>query len=461
MPIFKIKENSKRSLKDILKKLGYEKLAESALGRGKSEKDIQENALRRFIRKNSKYLSFLDLDVEGFYIVSKGISGVIPLEFATNKREYSTLIVEPMVSWDVISKFAAITKYRDWLKVNIEWDTPYTLDIELWYFSLPFLREAHYVLNRPAKGYVKRELEEDFILGNTNWEDFAVNKYPYKKIKFKNTRSEISFDTLPHRLVKWGLEAIEASILDENKVPDEILELINDLKLKLKDVKSEIPTDTKMTKLPRSGAWGGYINLYREIHNLASIAGVIDSESKTGKAYLIETEKLFEYFVDYLLERYSQENGLKFYNDRDDSSRIGLERISPEYYVTMLSSLRPDAVAVQNDLLIVIDAKYKRHFDLIQRKDVKDKEWYNNKFRNDIHQILSYSIFSDKKYKLLLLAYPTYNKDAKINIWRLTRNSRVIVGLIPIFLGNNVSLNLIYKKFKDDIEYAKKSFEFE
>ncbi len=454
MATFTLKENSNKSLVEILDELGYIQLAKSNLGYHAGELDIINNAIKRFKRKNKQYLSFLGLEVINDKIVSKGISGIIPLEFAINKGDTASLIVDPMIHWNILSDFAAVTKHRDWLKINVEWETPNTLNIELWYFSLPFLKEAMYVLERPAKGYKKIAIENDFPMGQTNWEDFSINKYPYKRLRFNNTTSKITLDTLPHQLIKWGINAIEESIQSPSKVPLEILELIDLLKFKLKNVSEKIPNERNLALLPRSGAWGGYQNLYQELRNIASIAGIVKDKNKIGRAYAIETEKLFEHFVVYLLERYSRENNLRFYSDINNSSRIGFEQIAPNYYVSMLSSLKPDAVITDRDLLLVVDAKYKRHFDLLQHKNRKDENWFRNEFRNDIHQILSYSIFSNKKNKILLLAYPSFKANANINIWKLFRNSHILLGLIPILLKDYISLELIYQEFRNNVKKA-------
>ena len=460
MEIFKLNENSSIGLKNILNRLGYTKLAEKSLPYGAGKSDAYNKAVSRFIKRNSEYLKFLNIKVESDNLYSNSIAGIIPLEYAIDTGEKANLIVEPMLNWQILSEFASITKDRDWLTLNEDWTISKALDIELWYFSKPFLDEALSVLKRPAKGFKTVITSDSYPKGNTDWVNYSVRKYPYHKLEFNNKFSISTFDVLPHSLIIWGVDAIKKSINNYQIVPESIKDAINKISLILgKNISSVVPSHKTLAQLPKTGAWSGYINLYKEIEHLAILAGVLKKEKTSGCAYSIKTEKLFEEFTMYLSESFAKRKGFKFFKDTDDSSRIGLIKIEESDNFKMLNSLRPDIIINSKDLLIVIDSKYKRHFDLASHyyKNNNDFDWEED-MRHDLHQAISYTIFSEKKNKLVLLTHPRLTNSSKYHLRRTSRNKNIIVGYLPIHFNKDAKIKSIEKAYIDNINEMIKKF---
>lgn len=162
---YPLKEHSNIDIMDILNSLGYMNLAQSGSGRNSDIAMITEKAISRFKRKNKEYFDFLGLNIIDKKIVSSGKAGTIPLEYALGSHEKANLIVEPMINWQTMSDFASITKDRSWLSIRQDWEISKVLDIELWYFSKPFLTESLNVLRRPAKGFKSYEIKESYPKG--------------------------------------------------------------------------------------------------------------------------------------------------------------------------------------------------------------------------------------------------------------------------------------------------------
>jgi len=460
MEVFKLNENSSIGLKSILNRLGYIKLAEKSLPYGAGKSDAYNKAASRFIKRNNEYLNFLNISIENSNLYSNSIAGIIPLEYAINTGEKANLIVEPMLNWQTLSEFASITKKRDWLTLNEDWPTSKVLNIELWHFSKPFLNEALSVLKRPAKGFKTIIKTYSSPRGNTDWVDYGVQKYPYGKHAFNNKFSISTFDVLSHSLIIWAVEAIKKSINNYQIVPENIKEAVNKIEIILGgDIKPIIPTHKILSQLPQTGAWSGYINLYKEIEHIAILAGVLKKEKTSGCAYSIKTEKLFEEFTMYLCESFAKNNGYKFYKDSDDSSRIGLLKYNDSDNFKMLNSLRPDVIISSSDLLIVIDAKYKRHFDLAGKYSTSSTgfDWEDD-MRHDLHQAISYTIFSEKKNKLVLLTHPRLTSSSKYHIRRTSRNKNIIVGYLPIYFNKSATIKSIENEYSNNLKEMIKNF---
>lgn len=460
MEVFKLNENSSIGLNRILNRLGYIKLAEKSLPYGAGKSDAYNKAIYRFIKRNNDYLKFLNVIVEGDKLYSKSVAGIIPLEYAIDTGEKANLIVEPMLNWQTLSEFASITKKRNWLTLNENWLVSKVLDIELWYFSKPFLDEALSVLKRPAKGFKTIVKTSLFPRGNTEWLDYSVQKFPYYKLEFKNKYSISTFDVLPHSLIIWGIDAIKKSINNYQIVPQNIKEALIKIEIILgTDIAPITPSYKILSQLPRTGAWAGYINLYKEIEHLAILAGELKKEKTVGCAYAIKTEKLFEEFTMYLCESFAKSKGYKFYKDTDDTSRIGLIKYENSTNFNMLNSLRPDVIITSNDLLIVIDAKYKRHFDLASHYTQQGEDFnWEDEMRNDLHQAISYTIFSEKKNKLVLLTHPRLTNSSKYHIRRTSRNKNIIVGYLPIYFKKDSTMKNIEQEYMNNLNEIIKNF---
>jgi 5-methylcytosine-specific restriction endonuclease McrBC regulatory subunit McrC len=450
---YKVKENSSFGLDKLLNDLGYIKQISNSFSRlGKS--DIKEKAVKRFEKKNKEYLNFLDIKINNFKLISSKKAGIVPLEFAFDRGERSYLIIEPMINWQTLSNFASTTKSRNWLVVNEDWQISKALDIELWYFCKPFLKETVSVLKRPGKGFKKKITEDNAPKGNTDWLDFSVRKFPYALPGFKNTTSINTLDVLPHALIKWTVEAISKSMQNINNVPTDILDDLNQIRNIIDSkVLTEIPSRKNIMQLPRSGAWAGYTNIYNEIEHLATLAGVLNNDLTKGCAYSIQTELLFEEFTMYLCEQFSLKNGFHFYKDTNDSSRIGLNKFEDSSNFRMLSSLKPDIVMTSEDTIIVIDAKYKRHYDLASRFVNSNKEFdWDNDMRHDLHQVVSYSIFSEKKKKILLLTHPKTWSSEKFHVRKNSRNKNILIGYLPINFEKYSDINSTLTEYSNNLK---------
>lgn len=450
MPIFRYQQNKPINLEKILEQLGYLQFYESSAGYRASKSEVTEKAFLKFCRMNEDYLKFLKIEISpGKKLLSKGFAGIIPLESAVPQKIKPNLIIEPMVNWELLSEFATVTKNRNWLNLNIDWQVSRQLDIELWHFSKPFITEALAVLERPARGFRTICSNDQNPKGRTDWTDFAVKKRPYHRCEFTNYLPQMTLDVLPHALIKWCVKAIRNSIKIPNLISNSLLDKLQIIECMLgSDLAPVIPTPQNLARLPQTGAWSGYLSLYREMSHIAKLAGVIKegSDHEFGCAYSIDTSDLFESFTAFLCENFASKNGFHFFKDSNDSSRIGLERVNKNGNFRMLSSLRPDIILRNQDTLIVIDAKYKHHFDLAS-KNQSSGEWYDE-LRNDIHQVLSYGIFSDKPKKIFLLTHPKLESSSNdFEIWRIPKNPNKLIGFLPIHFGKETKLDTLMEAY--------------
>ena len=451
--IFRMQEHS--SLNIPLKELGYIKHAERALGRNASPNDIEKRALDRFIRKNKDVLSFLDIEIDGTKLISKGKAGVVPIYPTISEDTIGTLMVQSMIPWYILSEFVGKARESEWLEVRQEWEVDrYYLDLELWYFAGPFVTETKLVLEKPGRDFQTNIQINQYPQGLTDWHEYSVSRYPFKDLHFKNKTRKPSISTTSHSVIKWFVEEIINSISKKELIPEDFLKDLNWIKNFLEDIKPIRPNKEILKVLPRTGAWTGYKKVYDELERLAAISGILDNNLKKGCAFSIKAESLFELMIVSFCKEWAYFNGFNITNDKDDSARIGIS----SYYdsnANILRSLRPDIVLTSDNIVIIIDAKYKRHYDLLNRKKVdKSLLWYEE-FRHDLHQVLSYGISNNQEIKVFLLSHPTSSTDPKLGLlqlWKVGGKKSILLGLLPVCFYKKVrSLKTIKEGYFKDL----------
>ena len=402
-----------------------------------------------FLRKNKKFLRYLDIETSNLYMYSKGKSGVIPILPSNPSEKIKTLTVSPMGPWYILSDYVGTSDTSDWLDINVNWEVNVKhLDFELWYFAKPFVSEAKKILEKPGRSYITKQSLNQIPLGNTDWQSYSIDSYPHLKLSFKNIIPIQTVDTISHSLMKWCVLAIKKSITNKSGPPLNFLEDLNMIDTALKNVNPTIPNEKNIKMLPSTGSWIGYSKINKEIEHLAILSGIINKDVNNSCAFSIKTENLFELMVVDFVSEWGKMNGYRVKKGNDDSSRIGINPISCTTK-SMIRSLKPDVVLLSEDILIIVDAKYKRHYDYLQSHKIeKDDVWYDE-FRHDLHQVLSYSVGYDKQKILFILTHPTTKRrDVNLQIWKIAGKKPSVMCLLPIdFSNKQMTLSDVKKSY--------------
>lgn len=126
---------------------------------------------------------------------------------------------------------------------------------------------------------------------------------------------------------------------------------------------------------------------------------LLSNNSKEITAWRIDLSTLFEKFVQHIFFLASQEMQTRQINNHH-IMRSG--RSLPDW---SLKYLEPDLILLNDQITIVIDAKYKAHYYNLNH----NSEYLSEEHRKDLHQILAYSSFIPGREKYVILCYP-YSK---------------------------------------------------
>jgi 5-methylcytosine-specific restriction endonuclease McrBC regulatory subunit McrC len=136
------------------------------------------------------------------------------------------------------------------------------------------------------------------------------------------------------------------------------------------------------------------------------LAGLSDV---SGLAWSLDMEVFFEAWVESIAERVARSSGGIIKVGRKRETQVPIDWLPPS--LGSQGALVPDIVVAKEDVVLVIDAKYKRHAEEIERSGWSDlRDDVREQHRDDVLQALAYSTLFNCQRVITCLAYPTAAK---------------------------------------------------
>ncbi len=132
------------------------------------------------------------------------------------------------------------------------------------------------------------------------------------------------------------------------------------------------------------------------------LAGLSDLE---GLPWAMSMEQFFEAWVETLMSHVVRRIGGTMRSGRERQTVVPINWEPP--YLGSQKSLIPDLVIERDDTAVIVDAKYKDHWEEMQARRWTDlEEELRERHRADLLQVLAYSTVARKPKVLVCLAYP-------------------------------------------------------
>jgi 5-methylcytosine-specific restriction endonuclease McrBC regulatory subunit McrC len=128
----------------------------------------------------------------------------------------------------------------------------------------------------------------------------------------------------------------------------------------------------------------------------------------SGLPWRLPMDAFFEAWVETVAERYCTLRGGALQTGREHETVVPLSWDPP--YFGSQSSLRPDFVIDKGDQTIILDAKYKSHWE-----ELDAQEWHQTRrslrdqHRTDLLQVLAYANLADVSRVTTCLMYPCHH----------------------------------------------------
>ncbi len=137
--------------------------------------------------------------------------------------------------------------------------------------------------------------------------------------------------------------------------------------------------------------------------------GLAGTSDLQGLPWAMSMEQFFEAWVETLMSHVARRIGGVVRSGRERQTVVPLNWDPP--YLGSQKSLVPDVVIERDDVTVIVDAKYKEHWEEMQRRRWTDlEEELRERHRADLLQVLAYSTVAQKPKVLVCLAYPCNEK---------------------------------------------------
>jgi 5-methylcytosine-specific restriction endonuclease McrBC regulatory subunit McrC len=397
--------------------------------RGAPTRDPNRQAARladQFLEGNSSRFRELDLEVEPRYdgarvelLVRAGIKiGAIPLLSPTTGRSDYGIVVRPRFAWTGIGEILGATGWRII-------PTPLSLPllprserkIPPWVLSTIIIARVEALLKSLERRFELIEQERHAPRGTVDWSAYARRQIG--RSRFLNVPCrfpDLRDDRVLKAAIRFTLEKQIASLqtqLGAGLFVFKLIELCQRMMELVRDVAPRAPTP-----LTLQGWLGGRLATetfragIQAIEWTAHERGLAGLSDLQGLAWAMSMEAFFESWAETILGKVSLKIGGALRTQRQRQTLSPLNWSPP--YLGSQKSLVPDIVLEREHQTVILDAKYKQHWE-----EMKEHRWLDlekevrERHRADLLQVLAYANLSTNQRTTVCLSYPCLEETWK------------------------------------------------
>ncbi len=372
----------------------------------------------QFVNQNRALMSLLDVRIERDYdgndvrlIIQAGNAvGAIPLISPTSARPDYGLVVQPRFPWAGIGPMLAEMGWR----VS---PTPLRLPllhrserrVPIWVLSFMILVRLRALLDSLDRRFELTRETRRAPHGTVHWADYAMKSLPRAGfLSIPCTFPDLRADRLLKGAVRYTAErqlrALETQ-KEHGAFVHRLIELARQLLRRVQTVPSYVPSSATLSAwLQRPMRTEQFINGLHAIEwtvEERGLAGVSDLE---GIPWKMPMDEFFEAWVETVFRIVAQRTGgqMRVGRRRETVHPINWE---PPYLGSQ-KSLVPDIWLEWGSTTLIVDAKYKRHWEELQHTWSGMEEELREQHRHDLLQVLAYANLVRTPKVIACLTYP-------------------------------------------------------
>lgn len=413
----------------------------------RTKNSVKARLFQQFLNINRNLLSLFDLTAHQVFdgdnfevkIESKSKIGALPLiSPVTYKPDYS-LIISPRFGWDGIGPILSNTGWRvlpdilglPQLKVSEK-------SIPPWVLSSIVLRRIEALIKKLDRRFEFVEEDRQVPRGQIKWDQYATKKIQNAGfLNFPCRYPDLESNRDLKSIIHFTLNKQFQSLSTQREHGFYVLQLMDLCQHLLQAVKQNPPVKPSQIALNAFQRTLFAVEAYTQgldaidwTVNEKGLAGIGDMK---GIPWQMSMEILFEAYIEACLSKLVKEIGgtLKTGRKRETITAISWE----PGFIGSQRFLFPDILIERDGQQIIVDAKYKDHWE-----DLNIGGWHNleqeirERHRVDLFQILAYASMADYKHITCCLVYPckaeTFNslskRDRATHKASLAMNDRVI-----------------------------------
>jgi hypothetical protein len=429
------------------------RLPATFLLKGNLYRDSQAQAARlsqQFIRQNRGLLGNFGITIDLAYngtnvdlILKAGIKiGAIPLLSPTTGKPDYGLIIKPRFNWSGIGPMLGEMGWRvipSPLKLPL---LPRSdRKIPPWVLSTIILFRIQAMLKRLERRFEYTEADMIAPRGTVNWSCYVTKKMSSANFlqvpcRYPDLRDDRELLAAIHFTLRKQLASLETQKSHGIAVV-QLIVLCQSILERVQNVPAKQPTPLAITSWLRGPL---RTEVFRD--GLQAVEWTIEDRGLAGLSdlqglpWVMSMEEFFEAWVETVVEKLAKQIGgiLKTGRKRETISPL----IWNPPYLGSQKYLLPDLILEREDETIIIDAKYKSHWEDMNRDQwSRLDEELKERHRADLLQVLAYSTLSTTKKIVSCLVYPCTKK-----LWESLKRRKRSYHHASVYSGSR-KVNLI------------------
>jgi len=396
----------------------------------------------------------------GLLVRSSMKVGAVPLLSPVTGRPDFGLVVEPRFTWTSAGDMLAGTGFRIIPELLPLPELPQSeRRVPPWVLSSVVLTRLRALLDSLQRRFIVTSADLRAPRGQVDWHRYASTRFAVGRpldvpCTYPDLRDDERLLSAMHWVVRRHRDALRGQT-SAGLVVRRLLEMCEFLLARLSGTTPRMPdSGARKTWFGRTISARVFREGVQAIDWTVEERGLAGLSDLAGLAWRMDMEVFFEAWVEAIAESVARRAGATLRAGRLQQTRVPVDWDPPA--AGSQRSLLPDLVLEREDLVLVIDAKYKRHGEEIERVGwANASEELREQHRNDLLQALAYSTLFEAKRVVACLAYP-----AAPSAWLgLVERGRVASRAVVRSGARNVELALLAVPLSGDSQAAGRALE--
>lgn len=374
---------------------------------------------RQFERRNRGLLRDFDVDcrvafdgdnVDLRFSTGTRVGAVPLLSPTTGKPDYG-LVIRPRFGWSGIGSMLSRTGWRVVPKLLRLPELPRSdRKVPAWVLSSVILRRIDAFLDALLRRFEMTEEDRRAPRGQVRWSEYAAQRLPRARFLDVPCRyPELSADRQLLSAVHYTLRKHRAALATQRHAGPMVLELLDlcrQLLVRVAHVEARPPTGGQLQRWQRQPlrpeAFERGLTAIEWTVDDRGLAGLGDRQ---GLAWVLPMEEFFEAWLEHLAAQYCRRHGAHLRTGRKRETVVPISWQPP--YMGSQNSLIPDLIIESPDRTIILDAKYKSHWEELGLHGWNAlRDHIRQTHRTDILQVLAYANLTTAPQVTVCLVYP-------------------------------------------------------
>jgi hypothetical protein len=403
----------------------------------------------QFVAQNRSLMALLDVRIDRDYdgndlhlLIQAGSAvGAIPLISPTTARPDYGLVVQPRFPWAGIGPMLAEMGWRiSPIPLRLPLLRRSERRVPVWVLSFMVLARLKLLLDSLDRRFELTTEIRQAPRGTVNWAEYAIRSLGHAQFlsipcTFSDLRDDRLLKGAVRHTVERQLRALETQ-KEHGAFVHRLIEFGQQLLRRVQTVPTYIPSSTMLTGwLQRPMRSESFINGLQAIEWTIDERGLAGLSDLEGIPWTMPMDQFFESWIETVFRVVAQRTGGQIRVGRKRETVHAVNWEPP--YLGSQKSLVPDIWLEWESATLIVDAKYKRHWEELQQRSWMNVEKeLREQHRNDLLQVLAYANLARTPTVIACLAYPCslQNWDSLRERARLVHRANVTAGARMIHL---------------------------